>query len=554
MVSLTGGAELKSQAINRLRADAIHFWLLEKPQGQSQQAKLQPDRMLALGHVKARLAAVFRDRGPIGGVVPAGAAAGGESGGTSAAATQRGTARRSRAPDAARPEHRRPAGCRRSARRRRAQKGHMVISGRLLRAEVLLSADQKAGELSDLTVVDNVRFVETQTALPDQRPLLMTGNWLKVIHANRPDAATARILGQPAHVEGRGLSLTGSNVNLDSGANRLWIDGPGRMDLPIGHDMEGHPLQNPVNVQVNWQRKMTFDGSKAIFEHSVVATGPTQKMRTEVMEVQLQQPIRFADAKANKMDQSQIEEIRPRRRLPGELFLRSAAEIALARSHGDTGPGGQHALTGALWAGGPGWLVSVRRAPPTCCRAAARPPRAARPTGLPPRGPRAPPPRPAATSFPAMHVRYQGYITGYVAGELHHHEVTFHDQVRGAYAPVDSWTATIDTNSPETLGPDGAVLHCDQLSAVNMTPPHSKDAAQRDMEFVATGNAVAEGAGDLFTARAARITYDQKKQLAILEGDGRTDADSIGSRRPAAPSRRRRPRKSGIGRRPIALT
>ena len=124
-----------------------------------------------------------------------------------------------------------------------------------------------------------------------------------------------------------------------------------------------------------------------------------------------------------------------------------------------------------------------------------------------------------------LHVRYQGYITGYVAGDLHHHEVTFHEQVRGAYAPVDSWTASIDTDSPETLGPDGAVLHCDQLSVVNMTPPHSKDAAARDMEFVAAGNAVAEGGGDVFTARAARITYDQKKQLMILEGDGRTDAE-----------------------------
>ena len=29
----------------------------------------------------------------------------------------------------------------------------------------------------------------------------------------------------------------------------------------------------------------------------------------------------------------------------------------------------------------------------------------------------------------------------------------------------------------------------------------------------------------MFTARAARISYDQKKDLLILEGDGRTDAE-----------------------------
>ena len=253
VISLTGGAELKSQAIDRLRADAIHFWLVEKPSGPSQPAKLQPDRMLAIGHVKAdspqfsamvdQLEAWFQQASPTAGQAAQHAGAG-----------RSGAARRKRPPDAAWPRRRRPARCHRGASPKTAAgpaaKSHMEISGRLLRAEVVLSPDQKAGELSDLTVVDNVRFVETRTALPDQRPALITGNWLKVTHANRPDAATACVLGQPAHVEGRGLSLSGSNLNLDSGANRLWIDGPGRMDLPMNHDMEGQPLQTPVNVHV----------------------------------------------------------------------------------------------------------------------------------------------------------------------------------------------------------------------------------------------------------------------------------------------------------------
>ena len=131
-------------------------------------------------------------------------------------------------------------------------------------------------------------------------------------------------------------------------------------------------------------------------------------------------------------------------------------------------------------------------------------------------------PRQAGRQVPSdqlgcVHVRFQGGITGDIR-----HEATFHDQVRAAYAPVDSWTASLDTENVEALGPNGALLHCDELSADNLAAPASKTPG---LEFVAAGNAVLEGSGDQFTARAARITYDQKKDLMILEGDGRTDAE-----------------------------
>ena len=52
LISLTGGAEIKFQAINQLNADEIHFWLWELPQGAAASAKLQPDRMFASGNVR----------------------------------------------------------------------------------------------------------------------------------------------------------------------------------------------------------------------------------------------------------------------------------------------------------------------------------------------------------------------------------------------------------------------------------------------------------------------------------------------------------------------
>jgi hypothetical protein len=64
------------------------------------------------------------------------------------------------------------------------------------------------------------------------------------------------------------------------------------------------------------------------------------------------------------------------------------------------------------------------------------------------------------------------------------------------------------------------VLHSEELAVNDMSTPNSN---ARAMEFVATGNAVVEGGA--FTARASRISYSEAKDLLIMEGDGRTDAE-----------------------------
>ena len=117
-----------------------------------------------------------------------------------------------------------------------------------------------------------------------------------------------------------------------------------------------------------------------------------------------------------------------------------------------------------------------------------------------------------------MHVRFQGCITGDIR-----HEATFHDQVRAAYAPVDSWMASLDTENVEALGPNGAAAPLRRAFGRRHGGPRSKTPAAWNSSPPATP--WLEGSGDQFTARAARITYDQKKDLLILEGDGRTDAE-----------------------------
>jgi hypothetical protein len=255
-----------------------------------------------------------------------------------------------------------------------------------------------------------------------------------------------------------------------------------------------------------------------VFEHLVVASDPTHRMRTEVMEAQLQQPIRFGEAKLDKMD-AQIAELRCHGGVFMEGYTLDDHGQLLSQQRMEVPDMRVNLLSGGLLAGGPGWVVSVRRgAADLLAGAAGAGPDD--PLGLTPAPATArhnAPAKPPGDQLGCMHVRYQGYITGDIR-----HEATFHDQVRAAYAPVDSWMASLDTENVEALGPNGALLHCDELSVDNLAAPESKTPG---MEMVASGNAVLEGSGDQLTARAARITYDQKKDLMILEGDGRTDAE-----------------------------
>ena len=117
---------------------------------------------------------------------------------------------------------------------------------------LLERSPQQARLKRNLTITDNVRLEETQTLDPSEKPLIITGD--KVVAVNFGRAGTPHrsavgrevtVLGRPAHVEGHGLSLNGSNINLDRGANHLWIEGPGSMELPMPDNVNGQPIAAP---------------------------------------------------------------------------------------------------------------------------------------------------------------------------------------------------------------------------------------------------------------------------------------------------------------------
>ena len=520
VISLTGGAELKYQGVGQLQAKEIFFWLLEAPpKKKGGQPDLNPDRMMGRGDVhmnSPQLAGKFEqmevwfEQGP-GASVPSGGP-----GTPLSPALPIGAAAPLQQPQPAIQPGQQPGTQQLSPQR-------FEALGRVLRARVLLAGQEQAA-LSNLTIEDQVCFRETQTAKPNERPVLIRGDRLEVRDATT-SRSTVTVVGRPAHFEGRGLALNGANINLNRGANRLWVDGPGQMNAPIPEDRAApdQPAAPAGVMTIDWRRGMEFDGRTAKFVEGVVANAPQRQLQTEMMRVQILPPISFTDSSPQK--EPEVEEIQccggvkmAQRTFDQNQQITSHDRIELTDL-------AINFVSGVI-KGGPGWLNSVRMGSDN--------PLGASPIAAAQAGPVAP----APSHLCCVHVRFKKSVVGNIGGiggvrgigGLARREgVTFTDQVQMAYSPVNNWDAMLATTDPDKLGPQGITVRCDQLSVVQMSLALGN---MRSIELDALGNAVVENTE--FTARGHRITYSEEKDWLILKGGGRSMAELFWQKEPGA--------------------
>ncbi|HTQ40564.1 MAG TPA: hypothetical protein VMJ32_16175 [Pirellulales bacterium] len=448
---------------------------------------------------------------------------------------------------------------------------HYEIYGGILKVWSVNHASQN--EVERVSVEGNVQFAQSSTQT-DEKPLETRGDYLEVLRANTTQAEVA-VTGRPAEISAQGLTMFGQTVHLHRGQNRLWIDGPGRMIVtndppPLNNqtlaatDQQGLLAANHGTTTIDWQRGMVFDGRTVKFDRDVVGQRidheTTQTIRAPQLEAILHERVDFNAVSPQQQQRSQVEWVtcrgnvwlENRQTLQGKMAvldqLQHLSTLTVNQITGD--------LTGQATDDQPGRLFSWRLGsagslggglggllgpsanvnpdagsnPASSPNTSANSNAASNPlsgmgsstTGNPSDG--------NSQQINFLDVQFERGISGNVLRR----ELVFQDHVRTVYGPVPAWDAKLDADSPAGLPPRSLVLTCDQL-ATNQSPPVQ---GRSMMEMQATGNTRVEGQqleGDTFTALAQQLTYSEAKDMLVLLGDGRSDAQLLRQMKPGAP-------------------
>ncbi|MCE9607948.1 MAG: hypothetical protein K8U03_23940 [Planctomycetia bacterium] len=386
-------------------------------------------------------------------------------------------------------------------------------------ARMLINVEDRVMRVREVVVEKNVKLTETRTKLPTEQPLLIQGDTLQLSQAS-PTASYVVVTGTPAYVEARGMTMSGGKLTLDRPnpqTNLLGVPCQGVMTLPVDRDLQGKPTGARELLNLTWQGGLTFDGLTAKFERGVEARLATQYLRTDRMDVIFNRPVAMGESDGNQP--------------PPDIERVNCYDGAFVESRTFEGPElksvdrltartlALHRPSGDFAADGPGEVVSVRLGKP---KDPAAPPASNQPVGN--AGIPAIPigfgdDDQAANAKPTinyLNTRFQRSLKG---NEIRR-EMTFSNQVRVLYGPVPQWNAVIDPDRPEQWAQQTVLIDADQLQ-VNAV----RDSATNTDSYnlVAEGNTLVEG--NTFTARAPRLTYAQAKDLLVIEGDARTDAE-----------------------------
>ena len=412
--------------------------------------------------------------------------------------------------------------------------GRMMVTGGLVRG--LIKITPEGGELDEISLEGQVHLVEEQNGSAQEPPLDIRGDQLQLTNATRFDAR-AVVSGRPAIVSGRGLDLHGPLVEFDRGRNRISVDGAGRLTLPMAADSSGlesfHFSNSPAvqsaqsstkntkpgKLEVTWNGRMDFDGMRARFNDKVVTRSGNAVLNAGSLDVYFTRPIEFSGSRPQSgqgaNDVAKIAcggGVRIDSRSVPENPSPSLDSLVVRDLFIDR-------VSGAITGSGPGRLSSVRfgqapsmPAPGTIQSAStSSEPKTARPDEL-----------------TYLGVDFQKGMTG----NIQRHSLDFHQRVEAIWGPVATWEDILDPHAPQGLSPRAVLVTSDLLSIGQV--PAAPGVARASIELSAGGNVLVEG--DSFTARAARLSWSEAKDLLIFQGDGRSDAQLYRQLRPGAPT------------------
>jgi hypothetical protein len=523
VVSISGNAEVAVEGRGRLSGAEMHLWLdvvreaaparrRQDPTAGPDLSRVRPSRMLARGMVEAdapqvaartdRLELWFRTEEPAA-AAPASSAA---------------------PPVAAPPAAAQPVAARQPPQTPQAPpQRRLTAQAGLVRGLVVIAPE--GGRLEEMSMEGQVHLVEQPLAGAVAEPgVEIRGDQLQLSRAERFDAR-AVVSGRPAKVTGKGLDLEGPIVEFDRGRNRMLVDGAGRLALPLGaggSGLEGFGFAGPRaaapaaaggppgRLDVTWQGRLDFDGLTARFVDQVVAKSSATTVQAGSLDVVFDRPFEFGAAPRGGRQPDVVRvacgsKVRIENRSKQEdggtsveqLFVR---DLVVDRVTGD--------VTGT----GPGRLTSTRHGQPPAMNLPAAAPGAG---GVPAR-PVATPRRPDELTY--LGVDFQRGMRG----NLNRRVMEFHQRVEAIHGPVADWADTLDPHAAGPLAAGVVRIASDVLSVGQAAAAAAAGQPRSTIELAATGNVLVEG--EAFTARSARLTWSEAKELLVFEGDGRADA------------------------------
>ena len=164
--------------------------------------------------------------------------------------------------------------------------------------------------------------------------------------------------------------------------------------------------------------------------------------------------------------------------------------------------------SGKLIAQGPGWLSTVR---PQRTKKKSEGGGASFPEPPTPGASSSPGTPPAVPKLSYVRVTFQDRIDG----NLRQEDVRLKSNVHVVYGPVTRWEDTIPDADYRRAASRSIEVHCAELRAARLTRNGLSGLALN-----ATGNT--RILGHLFEATAERLSYDQLKDLVVLEGNPRS--------------------------------
>jgi|GEM_PF-5984110 len=376
--------------------------------------------------------------------------------------------------------------------------GPLIVDSKLIRILVVGRGPTREPDVGEVYCEGGVTLTQPRDGAP--RPLVIKGDQL---HLRNQGGAkqVVHLLGQPARLDDPQLDLEGREVYFDRHRNLVWVDGQGKLMLPINRDFEGQPLAQPQKLSITWNEQMVFDGLIATFTGRVIAGMHDSTMKCQKMEVRMRQRLLFEQGTAG-IDKDPISTVVCRQEVEFDSRVIVNSSLNQVRK-GRAAAFAMNLKTGRAEAKGPGVLQVWRRGQGKIAGLA---------------------PIAVADSNRATRVKEGGWdftqieFADELIGLQEQRSTTCKGQVQVAYGPVSEPLEVFDV---DRLPKDAFLVSCDSLQ---MTQPQQRNTTGKEMiELVAEGNAWLEGRS--FSGQADVISYDSANDLFMLRSLGENDSE-----------------------------